>query len=191
MHQCTDHSSKGPTVTAHSDGIIPDTKDWTIVLSEPCTQCGANVSEVNLSQIAAQLPQKVAGLVAVLVDDDAARRTQPGRWSKQEYVVHVAQMLQVMVARLDLMLTQDAPTFPNWDQDEAAQAGKYNELSPQQAQAQLEQAAAQFSGALAAIDPADYSRSGLRSNGAAFTVVSLAQYAWHDVLHHLWDVETA
>ncbi|MGR6900166.1 hypothetical protein [Glutamicibacter sp. BSL13] len=39
------------------------------------------------------------------------------------------------------------------------------------------------------ISPHEYSRKGLRSNGAAFTVASLAQYAWHDVLHHLWDIK--
>jgi len=37
--------------------------------------------------------------------------------------------------------------------------------------------------------PADaWARTGRRSNGSAFTVVTLAQYFLHDVVHHLHDV---
>lgn len=34
----------------------------------------------------------------------------------------------------------------------------------------------------------DWERRGLRSNGSEFTVLTLAQYFLHDVVHHLHDV---
>jgi hypothetical protein len=32
---------------------------------------------------------------------------------------------------------------------------------------------------------------GLRSDGSEFTVLTLGQYALHDLVHHLWDVGVA
>ncbi|WAP51799.1 hypothetical protein OL239_19080 [Arthrobacter sp. ATA002] len=42
--------------------------------------------------------------------------------------------------------------------------------------------------AFAAVEPSQLERRGLRSNGSAFTVDSLARYFLHDALHHVWDV---
>lgn len=168
--------------------IIPDDKDWTVVLKEPCAECAQDVRSVTPEDIVAELPQKVDRLLRVLDRPAARERLDPARWSEQEYVLHVARMLQVMVQRLNLMLTGDAPTFPNWDQDRDAKEGNYNLLDPDRAATELRDAASDFATRLQGISPHDYDRRGLRANGAAFTIVSLTQYAWHDVLHHLWDV---
>lgn len=167
----------------------PDEKDWTIVLFEPCQECRQDVRKVGLEEIVAQLPQQVDLLLSVLERSTARERLDPARWSDQEYVVHVAQMLEVMVQRLNLMLREDSPTFPDWDQDKAAETGNFNSLKPGQAATQLRQAASDFTARLNGISPHDEQREGLRSNGAEFTIKSLAQYAWHDVLHHVWDVQ--
>lgn len=169
--------------------IVPDEKDWTVVLKEGCAECGHDMRSTTPEDIVQQLPHQVQRLLAVLDRDQARERVDPARWSDQEYVVHVAQMLDVMVARFGLMLNQDEPTFENWDQDLAAERGHYNELSASQAANALREAASRFADRLEGISPHDYHRTGLRSNGAAFTITSLAQYAWHDLLHHLWDVK--
>lgn len=169
--------------------IIPDDKDWTVVLKEPCHECAQDVRSATPEDIVGQLPQKVDRLLSVLDRSTARERPDPARWSEQEYVVHVARMLQVMVHRLNLMLTEDDPVFPNWDQDQDAIEGNYNLLAPDRAATELRESATDFAARLQGISPHDYHRKGLRSNGAAFTIVSLAQYAWHDVVHHLWDVK--
>lgn len=168
--------------------IVPDEKDWTVVLSAPCSECSHDVRHSDPEDIMAQLPEQIDRLVAVLDRPAARERQNPSRWSDQEYVVHVAEMLQVMVQRLNLMLSQDAPTFPNWDQDRAADEGDYRALEPAVAAQRLRAAASDFNTRIQGISPQDYTRRGLRSNGAAFTITTLLQYAWHDVLHHLWDV---
>lgn len=171
--------------------IIPDNKDWTIVLSEPCQECGQDVRGLTPEVITARFTQQIQDFFPVLERPTSRERQDPTRWSDQEYVVHVAQMLQVMVQRLNLMLSQDAPTFPNWDQDQAAVLGQYHLLEPAEAAGLLRAAAAEFTTRLQGISPRDYERQGLRSNGAAFTIITLTQYAWHDVLHHAWDVGIA
>ena len=39
-----------------------------------------------------------------------------------------------------------------------------------------------------AVTPEQWGRSGRRSNGSEFTVLTLGQYFLHDVVHHLHDV---
>lgn len=169
--------------------IVPDGKDWTVVLRETCAECGVDVRGMGVQETVAQLPQVVKRYQAVLERPAAATRRSATRWSDQEYVVHVAEMLEVMDGRLDLMLEQTDPGFPNWDQDAAAEQGNYNTLRLEQASQKLREAAEAYAAKLESISPEKYSRKGIRSNGAAFTVETLNQYAWHDVVHHLWDLD--
>ncbi|MGP5688926.1 DinB family protein [Glutamicibacter ardleyensis] len=169
--------------------IIPDEKNWTFVLESICTQCHHDVRAVSPAQVIEQLPQFVDRYLLALHRPQAKVRTDPARWSDQEYVVHVAEMLITMTARLKLMTSKDDPTFPDWDQDQAAEKGHYNELDTYTAATRLRTSASLYIQNLAAIDPTSYYRQGLRSNGAAFTVATLNQYAWHDVLHHMWDLK--
>jgi hypothetical protein len=90
--------------------------------------------------------------------------------------------------RLTLMLTRDAPTFANWDQDETAVAERYGEQDPPVVAREVAVAAASFAGAYAAVPADAWERTGHRSDGSQFTVLTLGQYALHDLAHHLWDV---
>lgn len=171
--------------------IVPDQKNWTFVLDSVCPQCRYDVRTVTPTDVIGQLPDGVERYLAVLSRPKARVRTNPARWSDQEYAAHVAQMLVIMDGRLDLMLEHDEPVFPNWDQDQAAEEGNYNALEPEEVAAQLLGAATKYAEKLRSIDEASYSRRGLRSNGSAFTVESLNQYAWHDFVHHLWDLDSS
>ncbi|WP_313811949.1 DinB family protein [Glutamicibacter sp.] len=168
--------------------IIPDDKNWTFVLDSVCQECNYDVRSITPDDVVSQLEDYVERFVPLLSSPQARTRTDPARWSDQEYIVHVAQMLLVMEQRLVLMLENTEPTFPNWDQDQAAEEGDYNQFSAEEAEAMLRAAAEAYGAKLASIDLVDYSRRGLRSNGSAFTVETLNQYAWHDLVHHLWDL---
>ena len=97
-------------------------------------------------------------------------------------------MFRLFDSRLVLMLTEDDPTFANWDQDETAIRERYAEQDPEVVADELEAAAQTLVARIAALDPDQLDRTGRRSNGAEFTVVTLLQYFLHDVVHHLWDV---
>ena len=58
----------------------------------------------------------------VLSGADAARRPDESTWSPLEYACHVRDVCHLFDERLLLMLEQDDPVFPDWDQDEAAVA---------------------------------------------------------------------
>jgi hypothetical protein len=86
------------------------------------------------------------------------------------------------------MLTQDDPSYPNWDQDDTAVAEQYNEQDPTTVATELATAAQQLADAFAAVRDQQWRRTGTRSDGARFTVESFARYMLHDPVHHLHDV---
>jgi hypothetical protein len=86
------------------------------------------------------------------------------------------------------MLTQDDPSFANWDQDETAVERRYNEQEPSAVASELADSADALASSFDAVAGAAWDRTGSRSDGANFTVASFARYLLHDPVHHLHDV---
>lgn len=165
--------------------IPPDSKDWTWVLDRPCPECGFDATSLTDEGIAPAVRSSARAWRAV-VDD--TRRPQPQTWSPLEYACHVRDVHVLFRGRLELMLAGDDPEFANWDQDETALASRYGEQDPARVAQELEDAADQMADALAAVDGAQWTRSGRRGDGSSFTVSTLARYYLHDVVHHQHDV---
>ena len=122
---------------------------------------------------------------------NVAVRPDDATWSALEYACHVRDVFRLYLYRLGLMMNQDGPHFPNWDQDEAAITDRYGEQDPKVVADEIEAAAAELAAAFAKVKASDYARTGFRSDGAAFTIDSFARYLVHDPVHHVWDVEHA
>ena len=167
---------------------VPDTKDWTKVLDSVCEECGEDVRALNPTQIAVLIRDSVERFGTALQRDDTAVRPSAQVWSPLEYCAHVSEMYEVMHHRLILMTTQDSPSFANWDQDEAAVKNHYAAMNPSDVAKNLSASAVEFALALEGLQDAQIPRRGFRSNGAIFTTATLAQYAWHDAVHHLHDL---
>lgn len=168
--------------------ITPDTKDWTWVLERPCPECGFAAAEVEVDDIPLLLRENAAGWMPVLKRADVAVRPDAHTWSALEYAAHVRDVFRIFTVRLGLMLGEEDPLFPNWDQDATADADRYNEQDPAVVADELVGAAASLADAFAAVPGADRTRTGRRSDGAAFTVTTLGRYLVHDPVHHLHDV---
>jgi hypothetical protein len=168
--------------------ITPDTKDWTWVLERPCPECGFAAAEVEVDDIPLLLRENAAGWMPVLKRADVAVRPDEHTWSALEYAAHVRDVFRIFTVRLGLMLGEEDPLFPNWDQDATADADRYNEQDPAVVADELVRAAASLADAFAAVPGADRTRTGRRSDGAAFTVTTLGRYLVHDPVHHLHDV---
>jgi hypothetical protein len=166
--------------------ITPDTKDWTWVITQPCPECGLDVSSLEYDEIPGRLSANAASWVEVLQRPDVRDRPKPDVWSPLEYACHVRDVFVLFDQRLVRMLTEDDPLFANWDQDETAVQEKYAEQDPAAVAEQIPPAAEQLAKRLAQVT--DRARTGRRSDGAAFTIDSFARYLLHDPVHHLHDV---
>lgn len=175
-------------MTDEPSDIVPDTKNWTWVLDRPCTECGFDTRAVGRGDIGEIVRANAARWPGVLAAAGATRRPAPGVWSPLEYACHVRDVFRVFEARLALMLSQDAPTFDNWDQDETAVAHRYSTQNPDVVSGELTTAAASVAAAFDTVPDDAWGRTGLRGDGAAFTVETLGRYFVHDPEHHLFDV---
>ena len=169
--------------------IPPDTKDWTWVLERPCPECGFLAADLAVRDLPGEIGGWATRWRAVLARPDVSLRPAPEVWSPLEYACHVRDVLRVFDERVRLMLTQEAPSFANWDQDATALEERYGEQDPSRVADELTLAAAAIAVTFAEVPDDAWGRTGLRSNGSHFTVESIGRYFAHDVVHHLRDVE--
>ncbi|WP_460367514.1 DinB family protein [Actinocorallia lasiicapitis] len=170
-------------------GIVPDTKNWTWVTERECPECRFDASSIALTELPELLTGNAAEWHALLTSEGPHDvRPEPGKWSPLEYAAHVRDCIRIYDFRLGLMLTQDDPAYPNWDQDETAVTEKYNEQDPRTVAAEIVAAAEALAAKFAAVQGEQWKRTGRRSDGASFTVETFGRYFIHDPIHHWVDV---
>lgn len=158
------------------------------MLKRPCEECGFTAGIVTPATAASMIPALLPRWSAALNRADVEQRPDPGTWSTLEYGAHVRDVFEVFRGRLELMLREDNPEFADWDQDLAALEGNYSGQDPEVVRSELTSNGLDAAAAFAAVPESDWERRGLRSNGSAFTVRTLAGYFMHDLVHHLHDV---
>jgi hypothetical protein len=168
--------------------IVPDAKDWTWVLQRPCPECGLDAGGLARAEVSGMLRANAQAWPAVLAGPGAGDRPEPGTWSPLEYACHVRDVFRRFDGRLVLMLTEDGPLYPNWDQDATAIADHYAEQDPAAVAAELLTAAGTLADRFDGVSGDQWQRTGARSDGAEFTVETFARYFIHDPVHHLYDV---
>lgn len=168
--------------------IVPETKSWTWVLERACPECGFDASRVAFSEIPRLTRENLSRWPAVLQRDDVRIRPDENTWSPLEYSAHVRDVFRVMRGRLQRILDEDDPPFENWDQDATAVAERYGEQDPDVVAEELAAEGAAIADAFESVPVEALERTGRRSDGAVFTVVTLGRYFIHDPVHHLWDV---
>jgi hypothetical protein len=171
-----------------SEEIVPDTKDWTWVLDRPCPECGLDTSSIAATEVAGLLRYCALHWVDVLAQPGVRQRPRPAVWSPLEYGCHVRDTCRLYAYRLNLMLTEDDPLYPNWDQDETAIAERYGEQDPATVSGELVAAVRTLADRFDAVEGEQWQRPGRRSDGAQFTVETFARYFIHDPMHHYYDV---
>lgn len=168
--------------------ITGDNKDWTFVVTDGCSECGFD-PDIDVRSTGQRVRATIPKWEAVLDRLDAAQRPKPDVWSPLEYGCHVRDVNRVFRGRLDLMLAQDDPTFPNWNPNTTAVDSRYWETDAESVAEDYRREATQTADQWDAVRDDQWGRRGLRDNGSTFTVASLAVYFLHDLEHHLKDVD--
>ena len=169
--------------------ITPDTKDWTWVLRSTCEECGFDVRSFPREQMGEMLRENAREWAPVLAHPLVAQRPSDDTWSALEYACHVRDVFKLYDYRLRLMLEEESPLYPNWDQDATAVSEHYDQQDPEKVGAELARAADELADRFDVVKGDDWRRTGRRSDGASFTIESFARYLIHDPIHHLHDVQ--
>ena len=168
--------------------IEPDNQNWTWVLERQCSDCAFDAASVVPRDIGMTIRDIASQWEVLLLHPEATKRPAEHVWSPSEYGCHVRDVFRLFDFRLELMLTEDDPMFPNWDQDETAVSDRYDLQDPLVVRRELAIAGDLLAERFDAVTAGDWLRTGLRSDGARFTVESFGRYLLHDPIHHLWDV---
>lgn len=165
--------------------------DWTWVLERPCDECGYRADALGRNELGPRMRAVGGAWRELLGRGEAVHRLRDddGRtWTPLQYGCHVRDVLELFEARTREMLKKrKPPTFKDWDQEAAAIKGDYAAQDPARVAYDLASNAGKYADVLDRVDGDEWSKPGTRSDGAEFTVESLARYALHDVEHHLWD----
>ncbi len=202
MKLMADGSDPGLAVTS-SDWVMvngvdeptPDRKDWTWALERACDSCGLEVDHVARSDLGALIRANAAAWRALLARGSMVAARPPAGsaaspvWSALEYGCHVRDVYRRFHERLRRMLSEDQPSFADWDQNYTAIEAGYGEQDPGRVSYDLALIAGQTADMVDRIMSDQWERTGTRSDGLSFTVDSLVRYLLHDVVHHVWDVE--
>jgi hypothetical protein len=170
--------------------IVPDDKDWTWVLERRCPECGFDASTFDPAAVAPLVRANAARWLEILgrPADELRRRPRDDRWAPLEYACHVRDVYRLYDTRLHLILAEEDPLFPNWDQDVTAVEEEYMRQDPGHVAGELRVSATALAASFASVQGDQWSRRGRRSDGASFTVASFGRYMIHDPVHHLFDV---
>lgn len=158
------------------------------MIGTACPDCGFDGSVLAFRDVPAVIAENTAAWPEQLARPDVRQRPDDHTWSPLEYGAHVRDVHRKTTGRLRLVLSEDDPAFPNWDQDATAVAERYGEQDPALVSRELTEAAEAAVAAFTAVPDAALARTGRRSDGSVFTVATLATYWAHDPVHHLWDV---
>lgn len=172
-----------------TESEFSDTKDWTWVLDRTCPQCGFDASNVHAGDVANLIRANAFQWRALLEagPEELRNRPRPDTWSPLEYAFHVRDVFELYHHRLTLMLEQDGPHYPNWNQDETAVEKNYRAADPSVVSSELSEWAKKLATLFDTVSDDQWQRTGYRSDGAAFTIDSFARYLVHDPIHHLCD----
>lgn len=170
---------------------MADNKDWTWVLERGCPECGYEPNALDRQELSGRI-RAVGGHWREMLGRGGLV-TQPPHggdrtWSILEYGCHVRDVFGLFEERVRLMLKKrKPPTFKDWNQDDTARAADYQSQDPAKVAYDLASKAGKVADILDRVDDTEWAKPGRRSDGAEFTVESIARYMLHDVQHHLWD----
>lgn len=172
---------------------MAEEKDWTWILDRTCEDCGYEAWSTNRDDLAAQVRTAAAtwrGLLGRGSMVTAAPTVGDRTWSVAEYGCHVRDVFELFEGRIRLMLKKrNPPKLKSWDPDAAAKTGDYASQDPAQIAWDLASNAGKLADVLDRVGGDEWEKEGLRTDGAEFTVESIARYMLHDVEHHIFDAE--
>ena len=144
-----------------------DDKDWTWVLNSLCAECEFEVRDFAREEISALIRANAGEWLSILEGDDTTLRQRPraDRWSALEYAAHVRDVFDLYDYRLGLMLAEDGPHYPNWNQDDTALQKDYANSDPARVAVELAAAGERLTSRFETVSGEDWGRTGTAAMG--------------------------
>ena len=130
------------------------------------------------------LPVALANEITGLSLEELRRPEAPGKWSMIEVIQHLADAELVWAYRLRLILSEDRPMLPGYNQDDWANRLHYSEASLDEAFDQIRIFRAANLRLINSLSHEQLQRVGIHQQRGPETIEHMIQlYAGHDLIH--------
>jgi hypothetical protein len=116
------------------------------------------------------------------------RRTAPAVWSPNAYCAHMADAAELIEGRVRRIATEDGPFLAAYDQDAAAEKGRFDEQPIEPSLQRIDSAVSRFIDVLSNLDGGGWARSGNHEEAGAIRLVDIAHDMPHELTHHAGDL---
>lgn len=160
-----------------------------------CTACGFewDLPKGRLVECIDQFGTLWRSLVAQIRDERGPQsvlaRPAPGVWSPWEYTAHMRDVIEFYLDRIERILSEDRPQLAAISFSELAETRRYNEQNIDQVLDTLDARASSAAAALRHLNPADWNRVGIGTDGDERDVLTLARRLAHEGHHHIRDIQ--
>jgi hypothetical protein len=130
-------------------------------------------------------PEILASLLEEVSQSQAASATGGDEgWSVVEVVCHLRDAEEISIQRMQAMRDRDNPSITGYDQESLARERNYRNQDLKQALASFIAFRTEYVAALAALEPADWERTGAHNEFGRITILEhTVHHACHDSIH--------
>jgi uncharacterized damage-inducible protein DinB len=129
-------------------------------------------------------PVTLRALVRQVDDELTRQRPAPGEWSIIEVVTHLADAEEMVVKRVERMLTEDDPALPAYDPAQLAEMSNYSARNIAEELDRFETVRGALTSRLEQLDDRGWARTGQHEEVGEISVEDMtAHMAAHDSVH--------
>jgi DinB family protein len=117
------------------------------------------------------------------------RRTAPAVWSPNAYCAHMADAAELIESRVRRMATEERPFLAGYDQDQAAELGRFDERPVEPSLRRVDRAVAHFVALVSSLPGDGWQRIGAHEEAGDVKLRDIAHDMPHELTHHTADLQ--
>ncbi len=130
---------------------------------------------------------------ALLLSNDPAIRHRPAasEWSAIEVVGHIIDKMQIWTSRVELVMVEERPALPSYDQDALVREHDYQHADPDVLFKQLRQACERFATLVERVPISALQREGVHEEFGPVTLRQCIEFPLESITEHLEQLRAA
>jgi hypothetical protein len=155
-----------------------------------CRECGFRyaLSGPAIADTCSRALPEVREAALAVPDELRARRVAAAVWSPNAYCAHLADASELIEGRVRRIASEDRPALQSYDQDAAAERGRFDEVPVEPSLRRLEFAVGRFVELIGALPEDAWARVGNHEEAGAIALRDIAHDMPHELLHHAGDL---
>jgi hypothetical protein len=155
-----------------------------------CRECGFRyaLSGTEIIQTCTSASGEVRDSALAVPERLRARRIAPAVWSPNAYCAHLAEDTELIEDRMRRVATEDRPWLHAYDQDTAAERGKFDDVPVEGSLQRIDGAVGRFVALIAGLPEEAWQRVGVHEEAGEVLLRDIAHDMPHELVHHAGDL---